>query len=178
MVTFFRPAVRGVDSLAGRWSSRTGALQTTRHFNRLLLWRFLPGLCDGGRSDDPDAFFRRAYGPRACPRRRGVTGRTAFTTVRVINRVLDDTTDVRALALPAHAAALPQLMFDCSALPTSPMVARPWLALQIAGGHTQLGGGLPSDNLHGVPAERHDATRRRRRAQRRRECCAATACRA
>src|SRR5699024_10529009 len=51
-------------------------------------------------------------------------GAALAATVRVIVRVHDDTAHVGALALPAHAAGLAQLMLVCSELPTSPMVAR------------------------------------------------------
>ena len=57
--------------------------------------------------------------PRADPG--GDHRRSALaTTVRVVDRVHDDTADGRALALQRMRPALPQLMLLCSALPTSP----------------------------------------------------------
>ena len=51
-------------------------------------------------------------------------GLALTTTVRVIDRVHRHAAYARALAFPAIAAGLAQLILDCSALPTSPTVAR------------------------------------------------------
>src|SRR5699024_10880549 len=51
-------------------------------------------------------------------------GAAFTTTVGVVDRVHRHTADGRALALPAVATSLPQLMLPCSELPTSPTVAR------------------------------------------------------
>ena len=51
-------------------------------------------------------------------------GLTLTTTVWVVHRVHGDTTNGWANTLPAHAAGLTPVDVDCSALPTSPTVAR------------------------------------------------------
>src|SRR3954447_12414691 len=108
LITFLVPFSFCTSTFFMRWSSTKGPFFRLRGIGRYLLAP-LRGLAAA--DDEAVAFLVGSAGAalRLTPRadRVATTGGLALTaTVRVVDRVHGDTTDSRALALPAHAAGL------------------------------------------------------------------------
>src|SRR5690242_17225620 len=148
LITFLLPLSFWTSTFLSRWSSTNGPFFKLRGTELPLLVRtttaddqLVAGLAAAG----------TALGLAVGVHRVATTGRLALTTtVRVVDRVHGDTTDGRALALPAHAAGLAPV--DVRLLGVADLADRGAAAhvdeAHLARGHAQRGAGaLTSDEL-------------------------------
>src|SRR6476619_3092083 len=161
LMTLWEPLAFSASTFFWRWSSTKGPFFRLRGISLLPYSALLAGLAA---TDDLGvaglALARTALGLAPGGHRVATTGRLALTTtVRVVDRVHDDTADGRANALPPHAAGLAPV--DVGLLGVADLADRGAAAhvdeAHLARGHAERrAAALTGDQLGGVAGRAGD----------------------